>query len=287
MQLKPKAAAARNFLTLSSLDRRVRKALVRKIPGRFVFFAILIATISILMIGPKGALGDKAEYTTRRVVSMIAVLPTGLEISSNVFEGLARESFYRIPVGGRKRLQAWLKTHGHYAGPVDGIWGPQTSNGVREAMPDWMFASVGSINDFYDRRARTPNHSEPRAGNAHEDVDNLFMRTYRETPEIRQVGRPTAQAGSPSNARQELQNRIIQLRVACSLTSRGSIGERLVDQQLYMLTGERCMRPPETFQPIAPIQPSQPSAQTRCTQRLPPGNFRIPGMAYPLEFECR
>lgn len=168
-----------------------------------------------------------------------------------------KRNFFQLSASDRARIQKWLADNYEYNGALDGLWGPRTEAGFL------------------------------RASSTHRDIDRLFLTAFRETPAIRQASRQPTQNGSPANARQDLQNQIIQLRAACSVSPRGSLGERLADQQLYLLTGERCARPPPAFQPLAPIQPIQPNAPTRCTQRLPPGNFRIPGMTYPLEFECQ
>lgn len=169
----------------------------------------------------------------------------------------AKRTFFQLSASDRTRIQKWLANNYGYNGALDGLWGPRTE------------ASLLLVR------------------NVHNDVDGLFMTAFRETPAIRQVSRPPVQSGSPANPQQDLQNRIIQLRSACSISPRGSVGERLADQQLYILTGERCARPSPFLQPIMPLPPIQPDLSTRCTQRLPAGNYRIPGITYPLEFDCR
>jgi hypothetical protein len=164
----------------------------------------------------------------------------------------AKNTFFQLSTSERARIQKWLANNYGYNGALDGLWGPRT-----EA-------------------------SFLRARSTHDDVDRLFMTAIRETPAIRQVARPTAQTVSPTNAQQELQNRIIQLRVACSISPQGSVGERMADQQLYNLTGERCARPPPVFQPIAPIQPNGP---TRCTT-LPRWSHMPPSLTN-LEIYCQ
>lgn len=186
--------------------------------------------------------------------------PTGSRTSQAEWISEAKNTFFQLSASDRVRIQSWLANGYGYNGARDGLWGPRTEASFLLAR------------------------------NAHTDVDRLFVTAFLETPAITDVSRLPTQSGSTANAQKDLQNRIIQLRAACIISPRGSIGERLADQQLYILAGERCARPPPAFQPILPIQPilpMQPNAPTRCTQRLPPGNFRIPGMTYPLEFECR
>lgn len=164
----------------------------------------------------------------------------------------AKRTFFQLSASDRTRIQKWLANNYGYNGALDGLWGPRTE------------ASLLLVR------------------NVHNDVDGLFMTAFRETPAIRQVSRPPVQSGSPANPQQDLQNRIIQLRSACSISPRGSVGERLVDQQLYILTGERCARPPLVFQPIAPIQPNVP---TRCTTR-PRWSHMAPSITN-LEIYCQ
>lgn len=164
----------------------------------------------------------------------------------------AKRTFFQLSASDRTRIQKWLANNYGYNGALDGLWGPRTE------------ASLSLVR------------------NAHNDIDRLFMTAFRETPAIKQDSRPRTQIGSPANPQQDLQNRIIQLRSACSISPRGSIGERLADQQLYILTGERCARPPPVFQPIAPIQPNVP---TRCTT-LPRWSHMAPSITN-LEIYCQ
>lgn len=180
-----------------------------------------------------------------------------LIVNQNRWMDEVKNNFVQLSASDRERIQKWLANNYQYNGALDGLWGPRTES------------------------------SFLRASSTHRDIDRLFMTAFRETPAIRQVSRPPTASGSPANAQQDLPNRIMQLRAICSNSPQGSLSERNADQQLYILTGERCARPPPTFQPIAPMQPIQPNAPLRCVQRLPPGNFRIPGMTYPFEAECR
>lgn len=164
----------------------------------------------------------------------------------------ARNNFFQLSASDRARIQKWLADNYEYNGALDGLWGPRTES------------------------------SFLRASSTHRDIDRLFMTAFRETPAIRQVSRPPTPSSSTANAQQDLQSRIMQLRALCSIQSRGSLGERMVDQDLYMLTGERCARPPPVFQPIAPIQPNLP---TRCTP-LPRWSHLPPSLAN-LEIYCQ
>ena len=164
----------------------------------------------------------------------------------------AKSTFFQLSASDRERIQKWLANNYQYNGAIDGLWGQRTES------------------------------SFLRASSTHRDIDRLFMTAFRETPAVRQVSRPSTPSSSTTNAQQDLQNRVIQLRAACSISPQGSVGERMADQQLYMLTGERCARPPPVFQPITPMQPNVP---TRCTT-LPRWSHLPPSLAN-LEIYCQ
>lgn len=204
------------------------------------------ATFSLLKNGTMNTISEVSRENLSANISQENLLSQADWISE------ARNNFSQLSASDRERIQKWLANNYGYNGALDGLWGPRT-----EA-------------------------SFLRARSTHDDVDRLFMTAIRETPTIRQVTRPTTQTVSPTNAQQELQNRIIQLRAACSISPRGSVGEQSADQQLYILTGERCARPPPVFQPIAPIQPNVP---TRCTTL--PRWSHLPRSLENLEIYCQ
>lgn len=166
-----------------------------------------------------------------------------------------RDVFNNLSSSDRRRLQSWLANNFSYRGSFDGVWGPMTEASLMRAYTRYR-------------------------GSASE----LIVIALSETPQTQATPQTTRQAPLTQSNREPS---IHQLRLACQISPPGSVGAQMADNQLYILTGERCARAAPLPIPVAPFQSPQINGPTRCTQRVRPDYLRIPGMTYPLTFDCQ